>query len=62
MHELRTLFPYGFNDRIGDRFRTNFTTTILNDSNHMLNINIKGVPNFIRIALCAMNHIKKSNL
>ena len=22
MHELRTIFPYGFNDRIGDKFKT----------------------------------------
>ena len=23
MHELRTIFPYGLNDKIGDEFKTN---------------------------------------
>ena len=93
MHELRLIFPYGLNERIGDKFKTDnkyinvaakfsslprkhsranrkknhkgvpllLSQQFLNDLNHVLNTNIKGIPNFIRTSISSMKKILLKN-
>ena len=93
MHKLRLIFPYGLNERMRDKFKTDnkyiniaakfsslprkhsranrkknhkdvpllLPQQFLNDLNHVMNTNIKGIPNFIRISISSMKKILFKN-